>query len=331
MKILAYLITVSMLSACPLAYSDSFELDGYQAQQGAITVHYRGNFVDPYFAIKSLLVAHEAGLDIQHAAHAWIEWLMPRQRSNGLFDRFCLEKGSEWRACENADSDDALLAMWMELLYVMAPSNGLPLEWQSSLDKASLQLERLHDKRTGIYRISVGNPAGLFMDNVEIYAALRSISREQKRLGAHSVSQATYKHAVTLRHRIMQVFRPKANAPFLVSTQTAQDGKFYPYDVAQIYPWLHHMPTNSLSVRADFNAWLQKYGKGWLSFEKDVYPWGLVALTALNLGDHNTAECWLNRAEILRNGERWNVLEEAVFQAILQSAKFNDAACEGLQ
>lgn len=331
MKFLSCLVAILMLSASPLAYSASFDLDGYQDKHGAITVHYQGDFVDPYFAIKSLLVAHNAGLDMQQAAYTWIRWLMPKQRSNGLFDRFCLVDGIEWRPCENADSDDALLAMWLELLYVMAPSDGLPRAWQSSMDKAQLQLERLHDKRTGIYRISVSNPVGLFMDNVEIYAALRAISREQKRLGAHSASRVTYKQAVTLRHRMTQVFRPQANAPFLVSTQTIQDWQFYPHEVAQIYPWLHHMPTNSMNVRADFNAWLQKYGKGWLSFEKDVYPWGLVALTALELGDHHTARCWLNRAETLRNGERWNVLEEAVFQTISHSVKFNDVPCEALQ
>ena len=320
-----------MLSACSLGYSASFDLEGYQDKQGAITVHYQGDYVDPYFAIKSLLLAHHAGLDIQHAAYAWIEWLMPRQRSNGLFDRFCPADGSEWRDCENADSDDALLAMWMELLYVMAPSNGLPRDWHSSIAKSSLQLERLRDKRTGIYRISASNPAGLLMDNIEIYAALSTISREQQRLGAHSHSRLSYKKAVKLRHRIIQVFHTKANTPFLVSTQTAQDEQFYPHAVAQIYPWLHHMPTNSLNARADFNAWLHKYRKGWLSFENDDYPWGLVALTAVEFGDQQTAQCWANRARTLRNGERWNVLEEAAFQIISNNIKFNDVPCEALQ
>lgn len=330
MKFLACISFISMLSACSFAHSASLDLDGYQDKQGAITVHYQGNFVDPYFAIKSLLLAHNAGLDIQHSAQALIEWLMPRQRSDGLFDRFCLVDGSEWRACENADSDDALLSMWMELLYVMAPSHGLPREWQASINKAGLQLARLHDKRTGIYRISAGNQAGLLMDNVEIYAALRGISREQQRLGAHSASRLTYKQAVALQHRIIQVFHPKANAPFLVSTQTVQDEQFYPHAVAQIYPWLHHMPTNSPNVRADFNAWLQKYRKGWLSFENDAYPWGLVALTAAELGDQQTARCWSNRAAMLRNGVRWNVLEEAAFQIISINIKFNDVPCEAL-
>ena len=332
MKLLSFLlIAVCLYSSSFSAYSGAIELDGYQDRQGAITVHYQGEFVDPYFAIKSLLVAHEAGLDIQQAGYAWIRWLIPRQRANGLFDRFCLVDSVEWRACENADSDDALLAMWIELLYVMAPSDGVPHVWQTSMEKAKSQFERLHDKRTGIYRISVSNQAGLFMDNVEIYAALRAISREQKRLGAHASARVTYKQAVALRHRITQVFRPDANAPFLVSTQVLQDERFYPHEVAQVYPWLHHMPTNSMNVRADFNAWLQHYGEGWLSFEKDVYPWGLVALTALTLGDFQTARCWLNRAAVLRNGDRWNVLEETVFQVISKSPKLNDVSCGAIQ
>ena len=58
---------------------------------------------------------------------------------------------------------------------------------------------------------------------------------------------------------------------------------------------------------------------------------GLVALAALELGDHHTAECWLNRAKTLRNGERWNVLEEAVLQIISNNVKLNDVPCGDMQ
>jgi hypothetical protein len=42
-----------------------------------------------------------------------------------------------------------------------------------------------------------------------------------------------------------------------------------------------------------------------------------VALTALKLGDAETAQCWLGRATPLRFGQRWNVLEEAIHPALV--------------
>jgi len=72
-----------------------------------------GDSVDPYFAAKALLAAQEAGLDVRKAAKDWIRWVLPFQRPDGGFDRFCLkEKG--FLPCNPADADDATAAVWID-------------------------------------------------------------------------------------------------------------------------------------------------------------------------------------------------------------------------
>src|SRR5579864_1202713 len=103
-----------------------------QAPDGAMTLNPGGNYVEPYFATKALIVAQDGGLDVHKAAVAWIRWVLPRQRPDGLFRRFC-RVNDEWRDCAPADADDSMLALWMQLLYRMAPATGMPAEWQRSL------------------------------------------------------------------------------------------------------------------------------------------------------------------------------------------------------
>lgn len=324
--------TATKMATKTAARGNTLDLTGYQDAQGAITVAHAGDFADPYFALRALLTAHAAGLDIAQPARAWIDWMLPRQEANGLFKRYCQKTPGAWHSCAEADADDALLALWLELLYVMAPDRGLPPAWKKSARLAQQQLQLLLEKKTGIYLIAGNNRVGLLMDNVEIYAALRSISYQQKRLHATAAALATLAQAVHLRVNITRVFRPSGRGLFRISTQAPEATRFYPEDVAQIFPWLYRMPVQHPDAHTGFKAWLQAHGKDWLALKKDEYPWGLVALTAQQLGDVATATCWSQQVAPLRHGERWNVLEEAVLQAIrpaVAGQKTQHATCEG--
>ena len=92
--------------------------------------------------------------------------------------------------------------------------------------------------------------------------------------------------------------------------------QFYPDVVAQTYPWLAGMPTPQGDVQQAWKQWKQWYAQAWLSQRYDPHPWGLVAVTALKLGDEATAQCWLAAAEGKRWGRNWNILEEASFQVV---------------
>ena len=211
--------------------------------------------MDPYFALKALLTAQDAGLDIRGPALAWIKWLLPRQLPDGRFQRYCLDAGETWQACKAADADDALLALWLQLLYRMVPGD-MPPAWIASAAKAEAQLARLYDQKLGIYAVSRRTPVGL-------------------------------------------VFWDKKHGRFRVSTQWHWRHDFYPDAVAQTYPWLLALPTPN-DRQGAWTDWKRRHGEEWIERRRDPHPWGLVALTAKELGDDDTAACWMAKSTPFR-------------------------------
>lgn len=307
-------IPVCLLVLGVSAVARELSTQHYQRASGAIVLETDGNFVDPYFALKALLTAQDEGLDIRRPALAWIEWLLPRQLPDGRFQRYCLNSGETWRACKAADADDALLALWLQLLYRMSPDE-MPAAWRASANKAEEQLAWLYDHKLGIYAVSRRTPVGLFMDNVEIYAALRDIAASQKRLGEQAAAQQTEARAQATASSIVRVFWDKKHNRFRVSTQWHWRHDFYPDAVAQTYPWLLGLPTPK-DRNLQWSDWRKHYGPVWIERRRDPHPWGLVALTAMQLGDNDTAACWLVKSAPFRYSSDWNVLEEVAYQAI---------------
>src|ERR1700757_2742985 len=151
MAILAVLCCDSRLLCSAAFYPATF-----QQPDSALTLDPGGDYVEPYFATKALIVAQDGGLDIRDAALAWINWALPRQRRNGLFRRYC-RRNQAWHDCAPADADDSMEALWMQLLYRMAPSSGMPVTWQQSIAASATQLEKLRNRRLGLYSISKTN------------------------------------------------------------------------------------------------------------------------------------------------------------------------------
>jgi hypothetical protein len=291
-----------------------FEPRGYQVG-GALVLNQGGDAVEPYMATKALLIAQDAGLDVRRAALAWIGWILPRQLPDGRFQQYCRKPGAEWRSCGPADADDAMLALWLQLLYRLAPNTGIPPEWRASVDRAEAHLAKLRNRRWGVYRISRHNHVGLFMDNVEVYAALRDVARAQRRFGNLAAAEETERRAGALAEAIQHIFWDQRARIYFASTQRAAHWGFYPEAVAQTYPWLNDMPTPE-DPRTAWRAWVGAYGSDWLNRRSVREPWGLLALTALHLEDESSAACWLERASAQRDGGHWHLLEEAAFQGV---------------
>jgi hypothetical protein len=299
--------------ALPRIWATAFEPATLQGPDGAIVLNPGGNYVEPYFATKALIVAQDGGLDIHSAASAWINWALARQRPDGLFRRFCLTSG-QWRDCAPADADDSMLALWMQLLYRMAPATGIPTQWQRSLTLSARQLDKLRNHRLGVYHISNRNHVALFMDNVEVYAALKDVARAQQRLHDPN-SPATDARAEQLASSIERVFWDHRAKRFRSSMQKNRPA-FYPDAVAQVYPWLADMNVPGQDPRAAWDQWKRQFGAGWIERRYDTHPWGLIALAAEDLGDPGSAACWTSQSGSLRGSSAWNVLEEAVWQAL---------------
>jgi hypothetical protein len=290
-----------------------FQPDTFQAGDGAIVLTPGGDYVEPYFATKALIVAQDAGINVSNAAGAWIRWALPRQTSHGLFRRYC-RSGDRWRDCAPADADDSMLALWMQLLYRMAPVDGMPAAWRWSVARSRSQLEKLRNRRLGVYHVSGRNHAALLMDNVEVYAALKDIAQAQTRL--HEPAEAeTEAQAADLAKSIQRVFWDRRLKRFRPAMEKSRKA-FYPDAVAQVYPWLADMNGPGQNAHHAWEQWKKTFGRGWIERRYDNHPWGLVALAAEKLGDANTAACWTSQADSLRRSASWNVLEEAAWQAL---------------
>jgi hypothetical protein len=297
--------------------SSQFVPGNYGSADGALLLQTNGNYVEPYFATKALITAQDAGLDIRQAGLAWIRWALQRQRNDGRFERYCQKAGADWSPCGPADADDSMLALWLQLLYRLAPDSGIPPEWQTSAQKAQSQLAKLRNGRLGIYRVSGRNHVALFMDNVEVYSALRDIAEAQSRFGDQQAAKRTYKQAENLAAAIDRVFWDNHHKWFRASMQKNQPA-FYPDVLAQVYPLLADFPLKNEDARSAWSGWRSRFASAWLEDRYDPHPWGLVALAAMKVGDQSSALCWLSRAEPLRYSLRWNILEEAVYQGLEQ-------------
>ena len=313
MKTLLTLLLLIATSLTAPARAAELVMADYQRPDGAITTYFNGDSIDPYFASKALLAAQDAGMTTRTAAIRWIGWLLPRQHADGRFDRYCV-KGQRFVSCQEADADDALMAVWMELLVRAAPPKGMPPAWQASFDKASRHLDTLRAPASGVYLISAKLPVALLMDNVEVSSAFKAVGDYHRRRGDAAGAAGWMRKAEQLDKDILRVFwRP--NLGYLVSTQPRTESEFYPDAVAQIFPILADIRPASRPHAAAYALWMKENRMVWLQMSEADFPWGLVALVADKMGDKEAIACWRMRSIQFRHGKHWNVLEEALYLA----------------
>jgi len=291
-------------------------LDLYQTPDGAITVNEHGNFVDPYFTNRALTLADESGMNVRAVAERWIPWIMAHQLADGRFERYCKSGGGDWSPCQPSDADDAGLAVWLELLYRLAPQSGLPVTWQASAATANKYLEHLRDKNTGLYFVSHDLRVCLLMDNVEVYHLFRVIAAANRRFGQLKLSLDYRKKADQLARAIVRRMWLPAKHSFAASTQRPLPTTFYPAAVAQIYPWLFKLPTPAGDAKHAFRNWLSSHGNIWLHRSNDQFPWGIIALAADRFGETAWVDQWVENSQSLRHSAYWTVLDETLVQVL---------------
>ena len=309
---LAWALAGAAVHAAP-----TLNLQGYGDGRGAITVVNAGESADPYFALQALLLALDNGLNISAPAEKFVEWLLPRQKPDGTFDRFCRLANGDWLACKTADADDSLLALWMRLLDTMPQQLAARPAWARSHDVARQSLAKLFQPSRGVYMVSPVYLHGLFMDNLEVWSWM-----QHRKPIADAPGQAG---ADQLAASIRATFWLPAQERFMVSTQLEQRSRppaFYPDHVAQIFPVLVGFPVAAPS--AYYQDWMARHRGEWLRHSHDDYPWGIIAVAALRQGDEASVRCWLREASGKRHSARWAVTDEVALQIVeargLQSA-----------
>ena len=299
-------------AAAATANLPQLDLRGYGDGTGVISVLHGGDSFDPYFTMQALLLAHENGMDITAPAEKFVNWLVPYQKLDGTFDRFCRGADKKWTACKAADADDSLLAIWMKLLETMPVQLKKNPVWTKSYLTAKPALDRLFQPSRGIYMVSHLYLHGLFMDNLEVWS-LKAHSKPDTPAGRSA-------EAAKLAQAIRETFWDPVNKQFLVSTQLEQrseQASFYPDHVAQIFPLLVDFPLLSENPKSYYRKWMAKHRADWLAQGKADYPWGLVAVLAMRQNDTSSAGCWLRESGHLRHGARWAVTDETSWQILV--------------
>ncbi|GAB3477495.1 hypothetical protein [Polaromonas eurypsychrophila] len=296
------------------------DLTGYTEPGGAITVLHSGDSADPYFAMQALLLAYDNGMGITAPAEKFVNWLLPRQKPDGTFDRFCRHSVKKWVSCKTADADDSLLALWLRLLDTMPEKMSKNPAWQKSRSIAQASLAHLFQPSRGIYMVSPVVLHGLFMDNLEVWSLKVNGRQPAQRVEAEKLASA-----------IHATFWNPVDKRYLVSTQLEQRSQkpaFYPDHVAQIFPLLVDFPLLPATARQHYRAWMQTHRSEWLAHSKADYPWGVLAVLALRQNDRASASCWLREAAPMRHSARWAVTDETAYQLLV--AKGLSAASAGV-
>lgn len=319
--------------AAPLVVAASFahattpaalDLGTFQAPDGAITVTEGGAIVEPYFALKALLIAKHAGIDVTVPTTRFMAWMVTGATPGGIqnwprFRRSCrADPGAAWTPCAKADADDALIGLWLDTLAEVPTASPGRIDRAES-DKA---LGALYLQASGVYEINATTPVALLMDNAEIAESFQDRARLAKaRREPHTAAKLDARY-LALVAALPKVFPSSAGLP-AASTQTSDTVAFYPDQVLPMFLEEENIPMRRFSPPLlTYDAWMVRYREAWLSGDADAYPWGLVALVADRHNDEPTVDCWLQRAETLRHGAHWNVMEEAVWQSLLTHRTF---------
>ena len=301
-------IICSFSHAKVFAVNSKLDLKGYADIDGAISVLHQGDSADPYFAMQALLLAHDNGLDATSHIEKFTNWLLPFQKPDGTFDRFCRDEKKKWLACKTADADDSILALWMRLLQT-APDKlkASPVLMKSYL-ASQASLERLFQPSRGIYMVSPVYLHGLFMDNLEVWS-----------LKSHLKMAGQAADPTKLARAINETFWDPVNQKFLVSTQLEQRSEkpvFYPDNVAQIFPLMVQFSPMSKDARSLYRQWMATHRADWLKQSQTDYPWGLIAVLALRFNDITSVKCWLREAAPNQHSHRWAVTDETAYQIV---------------
>ncbi|WP_211463228.1 hypothetical protein [Collimonas silvisoli] len=293
---------------------------------GAITVFPKGDYVEPYFALKALLAAHRLGVDVTVAASAFAHWLLPFQQENGPFPRICRSGAADWVACGPADADDSLDALWCLTATDVLPGDRV---LAASCARSLQHLATLWNPAQQTFRALSGGSAAYFADNVEVIGALTQLRRDRSAAARFSVQLAALPSAAGMLKglRFAYGYDPDgALEPERASLPPAPIG-FYPNAVAPVYLWLYNLRTGASGKRY-WQVWMAHYGQKWLAGESDHFPWGLIAWAAYQAGDAATARTWLGNSNAWRAAGRWNIVEEGVRVGLANALKTKDTGSD---
>ncbi|GAB2811658.1 hypothetical protein GCM10027276_10630 [Comamonas piscis] len=272
---------------------------------GAYYTTLGGQVVDPYFINKGFTIALQADVPLKAELRRWLAWLLPRQRVDGGFDRFCPAGDNSWRSCMGADADDSMAATTIEMLHQAQQKKWLTSSQLVAADQAIARsqqlLTRLRNPKNQLYKALLNTELYYLMDNIEVYEALRVTEGAQAGPASKQLAAA-----------INRNFRSGSDwKPALPEYDRSQ---FYPHTLASAYLWQTGVISRAESDRATAQ-WLAQHGRAWLSRSEDDYAWGLVAWKMRQTAPIQAA-CWRASLRPFQPAVGWTVLDAMIDQAL---------------
>lgn len=215
-------ITQSAWSASP---AEPPPPSAFASHDGAYFTTIGGHVVDPYFVNKSFIIALEANAPVQADFVRWLQWLLPRQRTDGGFDRYCIDSNKQWKNCMKADADDSMAATTMQMIAMAGKKGWIPAAQKTQAERASRNARKLLDKllnpKTALYKVFADTELYYLMDNAEVYDGLRAS-------GANAAANAL---AAAMRRQFFDGTQWKPAIP------EYKEERFYPHSLAHAYLW----------------------------------------------------------------------------------------------
>lgn len=304
--LLAAGLATTLLAGPALATAQPPGLSDFRTGDGAYFTTVGGDQVDPYFVNKAFIVLLQARVDVRAELDGWLAWLLPRQRADGGFDRYCRAGDRDWTACRKADADDSTAATTIELLH-LALRNGLlsdrvKSEMPAVVRGSETMLARLKNPETGIYQVFADTPTYYLMDNVEVYTALVASGR----------TKAADALASAIRHQFDQ------GRSWQPAFPRFEHQSFYPHVLARTFLWVPGVFTTRAEAGSDMASWMAQYGDRWRRRTDDHFAWGLVAWNLHQLAPIEAA-CWRHSVRPYSSAIGWTVLDAAVDVALQHS------------
>lgn len=280
-------------------------LAAFATGDGAYYSTLGGQVVDPYFINKGFIIALQADAPLQTELQQWLAWLLPRQRKDGGFDRFCPTADKAWRNCMGADADDSMAATTIEMLHYATQKQWLASGQQAAALQAVARSEqllaRLRNPKSQLYKALLDTELYYLMDNIEVYEALRATEGAQA--GPRSKQLAA---AIRRQFRDGSAWKP--------ALPEYDRPRFYPHTLASAYLWQTGVISAAESDRATAQ-WLAQHGSAWLSRSEDHYAWGLVAWKMRQTAPIQAA-CWRASLRPFQPSVGWTVLDAMIDQSL---------------
>lgn len=285
-----------------------------QAESGAIYINAmtEGGSLDvnPYFSCRA---ARALLLDDYYIpkVSAYLNWHTSKViETNGLVTNYRYNSDEETLISTGKyDSTDSYLAEYLMLLCEYCNAGGTVSDisnYEQAVEISVNYLESL--MKNGLTVTKIDSDDIYFMDNVEVYYALKLISETfpDKSYGikAKTLSETSYS-------RIIEEFYNEEDNSFKTGifassgeTMEFDDTRLYPCGIAQLYAVIYDLGLSDEKKKNLYDKFCEKYSWTNVTDKSGTFDYPMIAVAALEVGDIERARAYIDSFENAYQNDR---------------------------